>query len=181
MLQIKCTAENTVTIQQLTPFQGDLKKRSEQELKDLTKSLIEDGLLMPFAVWQKGDVNYILDGHGRVAAIQSMVEVDPEVLTQEFPCIYIKADTENDARKALLQITSSYGHITKKGAVKFTASIPEYKAPSINRFVHGTVKRRASVTEQPKTEQRITLLVPVDKADEVKKLLASVSYIKVLN
>ena len=135
MIKINCVAQGTIRLSECTPFQGNLKKRTEAEVAELMRSIKTEGLIMPFAVWQNDGRNYLLDGHGRLEALRKLALTEPDIDLEEFPCIFIKADSENDARKALLQITSSYGRITKMGVKQFTVSIPDYRAPSINRYV----------------------------------------------
>lgn len=128
-------AQGKIRLSELSPFQGKLKKRTEAEISELMLSLKTEGMMMPFAVWQGGGKNYLLDGHGRYEALKRLALFEPDINGEEFPCIFIEAETEDDARKALLQILSSYGKITRVGVRKFTATIPDYRAPSINRFV----------------------------------------------
>jgi len=179
MINIMCSAPTVVSLKDLKPFQGDLKKRTDKDVKALANSITSEGLLMPFAVWttDNGD-NMLLDGHGRLAALTELAATDTEILDQKFPCIKVVAKSEEDARKALLQITSSYGKITKEGAIKFCAKIPEYHAPSINKYVHKSVARMKK--EKPTTESIIKIAVPTEKVEEVKALLAQVAYIKVM-
>ena len=180
MIEVKCSAPDSVLISQLTKFQGDLKKRTNKDIKSLINSIKEEGLLMPFAVWESPDKQLlILDGHGRYDALYELALEDKSVLEQQFPCIKITAVTEDQARKALLQITSSYGKITKEGAVKFCAKIPGYRAPSINKFVN-KVERPRRAKAVPNAEVIIRISVPVEKANEVKNILGTVGYIKVL-
>jgi len=178
MINIKCQTKHGITLNELTPFQGDLKKRTSKDVSLLAKSIEDEGLLMPFAVWKHDGVNSLLDGHGRYAALMEMSLKDNSILEQALPVIYIDADSEEQAKKALLQITSAYGHITKKGAVNFCKTLPNYKAPSINRFVYK--QTRAKKFDAPKTEQRITIAVPIDKADAVLELFKTVNYIRIL-
>lgn len=178
MLQIKCSASDTVKLSELTPFQGDLKKRTDKDVAELKESLTKDGLLMPFAVWKHKGKQYLLDGHGRLQALNELAADDQEIATTDWPAIVVTANSEEQARKTLLQITSSYGHITKDGAVKFCAKIPGYKAPSINKFVN-KIERPRKEKLAPKTEALIKIYVPLDKEAEVRQILASVDYIKV--
>lgn len=178
MINIKCSAPDKVMISSLVPFQGDLKKRTEKDIRSLADSLREDGLLMPFAVWKHKDQNYLLDGHGRLAALTELALEDNDIVKQKMPAIFIDAETEDEAKKALLQITSAYGKVTKDGAFKFTASIPEYRAPAINRFVHKKVAVRTTA-DRP-VGSLIRIRVPSDKEEAVRRLLAQVEYITVL-
>lgn len=178
MVKVMCQTPETIRLGELTPFQGDLKKRTERNIKSLADSIQSEGLLMPFAVWKHNDINNLLDGHGRFAALTELALLDNEIAVQDFPVIYIEAETEEQAKKSLLQITSSYGKITKEGAVKFCSTIPEYHAPAINKFVHKKPVER-KMPEQ-KHEQIIRIAVPLDKAQAVLDLFKSVDYIKVL-
>ena len=178
MIGVRCSSDSTIKLNELVPFQGDLKQRKPADVQALAKSLSSEGLLMPFAVWLHDGKHYLLDGHGRLAALTELMLLDPTIQMQDFPCLFITADTEDEAKKALLQITSQYGKVTKSGAVKFCASIPSYSAPSVNRFIHKPVSRRKA--EQPANETILKISVQSDKIEEVKRIFAQVSYIKLL-
>ena len=183
-MEIKCTTKDTIKLTECVPFQGNLKKRTSQDIAELKDSLLREGLLMPFAVWDHDDKKYLLDGHGRKEALVQLAVEDANLLNGDWPCIYIKADTEDDARKALLQITSSYGKITKTGVKQFTVSIPDYKAPSIAKFVAKPVTKKVEAVDpvQRPNQGKVILKVSVtkEKVSEVKKILEQFDFIKVL-
>lgn len=183
-MEIKCTTKDTIKLTECVPFQGNLKKRTSQDIAELKDSLLREGLLMPFAVWDHGDKKFLLDGHGRKEALVQLAVDDANLLNVDWPCIYIKADTEDDARKALLQITSSYGKITKTGVKQFTVSIPDYKAPSIAKFVAKPVTKKVEAVDpvQRPNQDKVVLKVSVtkDKVSEVKQILGQFDFIKVL-
>ena len=183
-MEIKCTTKDTIKLTECVPFQGNLKKRTAQDIAELKDSLLREGLLMPFAVWDHDDKKYLLDGHGRKEALVQLAVEDASLLNVDWPCIYIRADTEDDARKALLQITSSYGKITKTGVKQFTVSIPDYKAPSIAKFVAKPVTKKVEAVDpvQRPNQDKVVLKVSVtkDKVSEVKKILEQFDFIKVL-
>lgn len=183
-MEIKCTTKDTIKLTECVPFQGNLKKRTSQDIAELKDSLLREGLLMPFAVWDHDDKKYLLDGHGRKEALVQLAVEDANLLNVDWPCIYIKADTEDDARKALLQITSSYGKITKTGVKQFTVSIPDYKAPSIAKFVAKPVIKKTEAVDpvQRPNQDKVILKVSVtkDKVSEVKQILGQFDFIKVL-
>lgn len=177
-MEIKCKTEESMLITDMVPFQGNLKKRTEQDIHELQDSLNNEGLLMPFAIW-KSDKNYLLDGHGRRQAIMGLIDQDPSLLQVQWPVIVIDAADEDTARKALLQITSQYGKVTKQGIKQFTVSIPDYKAPVIAKF---TPKVKVLKDKNPKKDTRVILKIRVDqsKLADVKEILNSVNYIEVL-
>lgn len=178
MVKIMCQTPEVVKLGELTPFQGDLKKRTSKDIQSLADSIEAEGLLMPFAVWRKEGVNYLLDGHGRLAALTELALRDNDIATQELPVVYIDADTEEQAKKTLLQITSSYGKITKEGALKFCTSIPSYHAPAINKFVHKKAVQRK--LEQTPNMTLLRIKVASDKVQAVLELFKTVDYIEVL-
>lgn len=178
-MEIKCKTEESMLITDMVPFQGNLKKRTEQDIHDLQESLNNEGLLMPFAIW-KSDKNYLLDGHGRRQAIMGLIDQDPSLLQVKWPVIIIEAADEDSARKALLQITSSYGKITKQGVKQFCVSIPDYKAPAINKFSPKPIKDKKPVKVNPNQKVILKIRVNQDKLSEVREILSSVNYIEVL-
>jgi hypothetical protein len=177
MIQIKCTAPDTVTLGALTPFQGDLKKRTSRDLDALILSILTEGLLMPLAVWQTGDKLMILDGHGRYAALARMALTDASIITQELPVIRVNAPDEETARKALLQITSSYGKISGSGIAKFMVSIPNYKAPVVSKVHLHTEKVKATA---PTSDMVIVRLrVPKDMVQKLTPLLKQLDGVEI--
>lgn len=178
MIEIKCTTQDTIMLNQLVPFQGDLKKRTTRDIKELSRSLVSDGLLMPFVIWQNDEKCCILDGHGRLAALTDLAMQDPDIADQAFPCIYVEADTEEDAKKALLQITSQYGKINKQGIEKFVSNLGDYKAPVINKFIRKPTKRRN--VEEAKGNIVLTISIPSDRFLQFKQIIENTEYAKIL-
>lgn len=177
MLKVNCKTETAIKLQKLVPFQGHLKKRKKEDIDALIKSLELDGMMMPFAVWHYDDKDYLLDGHGRLEALVRMSLKDMDIMNQDLPCIYIEAATEDDARKSLLQITSSYGKIDKKGIAEFTATIPEYVAPVV---IAARPKLKKRTFTAPKMFTKITIKVPVDKEADLRHILESTPYIEIV-
>lgn len=202
MLEIRCEAKDLLRLDEMCPLQGDLKKRSREQLKCLKESLIEEGLLAPFFIWKERseetgeEFNWLLDGHARWEALRSISDDtnDSSLFHErEFPVVYIEADNVDEAKKALLQITSQYGSVTKEGAINFCASIPGYRAPSVAAYLKpaSPIKERViPMAELPSKEEEekeaesseVKIMIAVPKAYEkaVRDLFNSVSYIRVL-
>ena len=179
MIALKCQTETTTRLSKLVPFQGELKKRTDEDIAGLAESIQNEGLLMPFAVWEHDDKHYLLDGHGRMAALIHMALHDPEILQQDLPCVIVKADTEEAARKALLQIVSICGRINPKGVLEFSSSVLDYKAPVLAK-VQRKIERKAAKQVDPNADVVIKIKVKPDKVDEVKSILSQVSFIKLM-
>lgn len=176
MIQIKCETGDTRKLVQLIEFQGDLKKRTSKDLEALASSILEDGLIMPFVIWNSSEGAYLLDGHARKAALLTLVaQGQVDIIEQEFPVLVIKTESEEEARKQLLQISSQYGRIAKKGLVDFTKTIAEYRAPILSKL--------HKVANKPKKHSDnvvIRLSVARDKADSLRQLLSQTDGVKIL-
>lgn len=183
MIKINCETKDKIRLTECVPFQGKLKKRTEGDILELKHSLETEGLMMPFAIWLHDGKKYLLDGHGRKEALVRMAVDDAALLNVDWPCVFIDAKTEEDARKALLQITSSYGKITKLGVKQFTASIPNYIAPSIAKFVAKpkAVESSDKPISVPKAQKSIIRIrVEKERFAQVLDILKQFDFIEVL-
>lgn len=118
MIEIKCTGTELLPLKDIKEFQGSLKKRSKRDIEKLKASIERYGFSFPFFVWVDDGVNWCLDGHGR---IQTLTEMG--ALGQSFPVVYVEADSEEEAKKKLLQMNSQYGQITLSGITDFLDGI----------------------------------------------------------
>lgn len=181
VIKVLSDTKDTLKVGEMTEFQGKLKHRSPKQVESLANSLLTEGLIMPFVIWRHEGQNLLLDGHGRYKAIKYLAEKsgDETVLQQDFPVLYIDAQTEEEAKKALLQISSRYGNVTRKGAAAFCATIPQYKAPVLKPF---STDNSASKKFKAKATDRtlIKISVPNDIAEEIKKMLSEVPSIRIV-
>lgn len=106
-----------INIRDLEPFQGDLKQLTRREYEKLKRSILENGIIVPFFVWE--ETGKILDGHQRQRVMIN------EGWTMTVPVIYISAENIQDAKKKLLVISSQYGRITQEGWDEFTWDLDE--------------------------------------------------------
>lgn len=179
MIQFKCgQIEYRVPFVELLPFQGNLKKRSQEDIQNLAQSLLTDGMLMPFVLWHKDGLMYILDGHARHSAIQYIAETDPEVLAQSYPAILIEAQDLETAKVILLQISSQYGKITAKGLTGFVANSPKINLQTMGIHLP-TLQVKA---DKPKLKDKTLIRIRVadDKLTEFKAILSKFDFVEVL-
>ena len=108
-----------VPISALTPFQGDLKELSVKNYKKLKGQILENGIIVPFYVWEHDATLFILDGHQRDRVFTG------EGWDIDVPVIRIQAEHEQDAKKKLLAISSQYGKVTQEGWDEFTYDLDE--------------------------------------------------------
>ena len=103
-------------IDSLVPFQDDLKYLTPENLEKLIANIINIGFSEPIGVWEneKDGENYIISGHQRVLAIQTMKERGMKV-PNELPCVILDIKNETDAREKLLSLASYYGDASERG------------------------------------------------------------------
>lgn len=178
MITVKCDTRDHVRLQDMVPFQGTLKKRLQKDIDALKESILTDGLLSPFLLWHNKVEQklYILDGHGRREALRHAALDDMSILEQELPCVIIDAETEEEARKILLQIVSVYGRIDTNGVIQFVGGIVDYKAPVLVK-VNRVINRQ---TAEEATTVLVKLRVRKDIVDKLKVTLKDVDGVEVL-
>lgn len=110
------------------PLQGDLKDLSDRNYNKLKNILIKRGFKVPLFLWRvDGTTHYLMDGHQR-----QRVMIKEDMQPYEVPYILIEAETLEEAKTQLLEITSQYGHITQEGFDTFTAELPEIELQDLS-------------------------------------------------
>lgn len=121
MIKIKCKTEDTLQLSELTDFQGNLKARDDTDFEKIERSIKKHGFSFPFFVWKKGKINYCLDGHGRIGALQRMVASGEKL--PPLPVVYVSCKDEADAKELLLKLNSQYGHMTAESVREFLGDL----------------------------------------------------------
>lgn len=120
-VRVSCEAAATINLHELVEIQGELKRRNDDDIGRMRKSIIEYGFSFPFFVWKSGKTQYVLDGHGRLQALYDLEEAGWEV--PPLPIAYVKARSKAEAKQKLLRLNSTYGEITMEGLKDFAADI----------------------------------------------------------
>ena len=102
-----------IKMSDLTPSQKNLKTLSPNNYERLKKSILEKGFCFPMFIWPFEGKNYILDGH------QRQIVFLQEEWQMPIPCVFIEADSHQDAKEKLLVCTSQYGTIALDGLRDF--------------------------------------------------------------
>jgi len=131
-IQIKCQGAGTLPLENLTQFQGNLKTITPANLKKLRSRILDTGFVAPIFIWQHEKINYILDGTQRLLALKSLQGKGYHI--PELPVAYIEADNEEDARKKLLSITSTYGDFNLEELQGWINNVDEDIAESFRFF-----------------------------------------------
>jgi hypothetical protein len=175
MIEVKCSGASTVRLDDLTPLQGALKHRTQEDIDELRASLTEKGLLQPFVRWN----GFIIDGHGRHTALMQMSAQDPEILNYEWPVIDVDAPDLATAKDALLEINTRYGKITPKGLESFLRDVPAVKVP-VALGIRVPQSALPTHVVQHKTHAIIKLRIEKEKVSDFTSILKELSYVEIV-
>lgn len=117
----------------LHPFQGNLKELLKDDYDKLRKQILK-GFKAPFFVWLDPKTNkYMLeDGHQRFRVLTELKNAEKYTLPK-LPCVVIHADSEHEAKKNILEISSQFGHMSSSSLFEF-ASINNIDLPTLEDF-----------------------------------------------
>jgi hypothetical protein len=118
---IACRGADTLPIDAIEEFQGNLKKRTKREISQIILSIVNYGFSFPFFVWVDAGHNRCLDGHGRIQAICEMRRRGADLPC--FPVVYVEAVDEAEAKQKLLRLNSQYGTMTLDSVIEFAGGI----------------------------------------------------------
>lgn len=116
-MRITCDTKDTLPLSAITEFQGGLKKRTDDDIKKIEKSIHDYGFATPFFVWKHEGKNKVLDGHGRLQTLKRMAAKGEEI--PAIPVVYIDCPNEQAAKNLLLRICSTYGEMTAESVRDF--------------------------------------------------------------
>ena len=121
MIKIKCETKDVLDFSAITDFQGNLKERDDADFEKIERSIKKHGFSFPFFIWKKGKINYCLDGHGRLGALQRLVASGEKI--PPLPVVYVKCKDEDEAKEILLKLNSQYGRMTAESVKEFLGDL----------------------------------------------------------
>jgi len=109
-------------IEDIHPFQGNLKDLSKDNYAKLRKQILDLGFSSPIHVWKNTETKkyQTLDGHQRIRVLSEMKNAEKYKIP-ELPCVEVFADSEHQAKKKILALTSQFGEITSQGLFEFAS------------------------------------------------------------
>jgi hypothetical protein len=116
-IRVTCKTADRLPYEQIELLQGRLKKRTDEQIDKICRSIIKHGWAFPEFIWKNEDRNYCLDGHGRQAAIPRLIEMGYAI--PEIPVVYVEAKNRDEAKELLLKCISQYGTVTQEGFAEF--------------------------------------------------------------
>lgn len=158
---VKCKGHKTLPIDQLLEFQDGLKRLTQKNREKLIGSICERGFIAPIFVWDDSGDYRLLDGHQRLKTLIWMRENGWDI--PMIPVDIIEADSEQDAKKKLLAITSQYGEFDLDGFIEFTSDI---EIDDTIRLVDGEldIQKREEVEVSEQDNE-----MPKEPADELQE------------
>lgn len=115
-IEITCKRLRNMPWRKLKLFQGNLKKINSESLERLKGSILKHGFAAPMFIWHEHDD--ILDGHQRIAAIESFVEEGYEV-PDKIPVVEVVAPTRKRALELVLHYNSQHGKMDEGSLLEY--------------------------------------------------------------
>lgn len=120
-IEIKCRGADSLPLDAIEEFQGNLKKRTKADIEKIITSIQKYGFSFPFFVWNGTGHNYCLDGHGRIQALAEMRRRGESLPL--FPIVYVEATDEAEAKQKLLRLNSNYGQMSVDSVLEFATGL----------------------------------------------------------
>jgi len=98
----------------LKDFQGKLKKDNPAEIAHLVERIRTKGFSAPIFVWHGHE--FILDGHQRIKALELLAKQGETLKDDKIPVVYIKADSEKEAKEKVAEYNSKFSTIDQEVA-----------------------------------------------------------------
>ena len=117
-IRITCEAADTVPMDKIQEFQGELKNLEKDQYQQLKMQIEKHGFAAPIFIWRNEGKFKCLDGHQRLRVLKTMKEVDDYDIPN-LPVAWIDAKDEKEAKHILLGLTSQYGNMTDQGLYQF--------------------------------------------------------------
>lgn len=117
-IKIKCRSASEINIDDLVPFQGELKELSDDRYKLLKNDIVSLGFSEPISVWVNDGQYFILNGHQRVKTLKRMRDQENFEIPL-IPISIVEADSIKEAKTKVLAMASQYGEVTGQGLYEF--------------------------------------------------------------
>jgi len=114
---INCSSKNSLSLDDLTIFQGNLKDLSDANYEKIKKSILDHGIISPWHIWNNKDKFNILDATQRTRALLKMRDEGYKI--PKVPVVFITAKSIAEAKRMVLALTSQYGNMTHDGLHEF--------------------------------------------------------------
>lgn len=118
-ISLVCDVKDFLPLDELHPFQGDLKSLDSVSFAKLKKEILDTGFAYPVYVWTDIDnIHWIIGGHQRVRVLKHLRDIEHYNVSL-VPVVYIKANNKVEAKRRVLQDVAQYGTIERQGLYEF--------------------------------------------------------------
>lgn len=184
MLKQLNQSKDSIKFKDLIYTQNNLKKMSHENLQKLKRTILKDGLIAPFLVFKDKDKKvYILDGHARWKAINSLVE--EEKLKDDFEAnvCFVKCKGLKEAREFILKISSQYHTMTQNSLINYSNEFDidikdldiNFGGFNIDKFLEDDEKEKEEVDKAIESSESLQLIVFAKDLAEKKLLFLELS------
>jgi len=170
-IEIKCDGAEYIDYKSLIPLQGKLKSRTKEQRDKSIKTIIEQGFSFPFFVWRDKKDNYVLDGHGRLLALEELasngyiINNSGELIIKDdqgweippIPIDLIDAKDKEDAKIKLLKASSMYGKINGEGLNSFQEGFTDREIDGLEIKIYDTPQPLEINTEKEQEEVEVNI------------------------
>lgn len=117
-IKITVRSAETVPLNSLEPFQGELKSLEPDRYEKLKSVILKMGFSFAVHIWRNGGKNFIIDGHQRIKCVKTMVEKEGYACPP-IPVNLVEAKDFTEAKKKVLAGASQYGTVQQQGLYDF--------------------------------------------------------------
>ena len=151
---VACEGAEKLSLDGFTDFQEGLKNRIESDIIKILRSVRDLGFSFPFFYWKSSETRYVMDGHGRLLALQIFRQLGGQLPL--FPACRVHAKSKDDAKQKLLRLNSRYGTIDLDGLKDFVdgldINVDDLNLPDINIediLIESLEEKEPEVQEKP--------------------------------
>lgn len=116
-VKIRVQGAASAPISKLNDLQDEFKILPEEHYQKFRQIILTHGIVEPVAVWKEGRKLHVLNGQTRIRVLQRMAEEGEEI--PEVPIMYIEADSQEQALRKVLSLSSQFGTMHQAGLVEF--------------------------------------------------------------
>jgi hypothetical protein len=144
-IRIACETKHVLPLDELEPFQGNLKSLSSVEYAKLKRAILETGFAFPIYVWRSPEgKTYIVGGHQRARVLRELRAAEGYIIPP-VPVVFIDAENVTEAKRRVLQDVAQYGQVERQGLYEFmheaSLSLPElgeqFRIPDLDLISFG--------------------------------------------
>src|SRR4030095_14512527 len=169
-IRVTCTTKDSLPLEKIIPFQGDLKTLSKTDFEKLKAAIIKYGLSFPSFIWQRNGSAKCLDGHQRSHVLSEMKKEGWKI--PPVPVVYVDAKNEKEAKEKILLLSSQYGKYSMDSVYGFMSAggldfaelnmldMPQLDWGKFGDFYFNDNVQAASLDEQGRLDQKSPIECP---------------------